>query len=211
MRKTAYLIAATISAATLAVMSFSSMAANAAGTSASAGQRTTAITRPAAQLVPGAIAQPNNSAPFAYLVNYNSNRCIEVPGYSTTAGTQLDQWNCSGGTNQLWRPYHNAQGNYVFQNEYSRQCINVRGYSTSNGAAIQQGPCEPATASANEVYYPNLFIGNINGRSWYSWAGLQSNKCLNVAGASHANGAKIIQWDCIPTASDEWFALPYAP
>lgn len=214
MRKTAYLIAATISAATLGVMSFSSMAAN-AGTSASAAQRTTATTRPVALRVPGAraTAQPDSSAPYAYLKNYHSGKCLEVPGFSTTAGTQLDQWSCNGGANQLWRPQLNASGNhYIFINKHSNQCINVRGYSTSNGAAIQQWPCNWATASANEIYYAYLFIGNMNGLSWYEWAGQQSNKCLNVSGNSQANGAKIIQWSCLPNgASNEWFALPFAP
>jgi Ricin-type beta-trefoil lectin domain-like len=157
-----------------------------------------------------ATSQPNSSAPFAYMVNYNSNRCVEVPGYSTTAGLQLDQWSCVNQTNLLWRPYLNTSGQYVFWNENSRQCMNVRGYSTSNGAAIQQWPCQAATASANEVFYPYLFIGNINGRAWYEWAGRQSNKCLNIAGASQSNGGKLIQWDCIPTAKNEWFAMPYA-
>jgi hypothetical protein len=196
MRKTAYLIAATIGAATLALMSFSVVAAN-ASTTASAAQRT--------------IAQPDSSAPWAELYNYHSGKCLEVPGFSTTAGTQLDQWGCNGGANQLWRPQLNASGvNYVFINEYSKQCINVRGYSTSNGAAIQQWPCQWATATTNEIWYADIFIGNLNGLSYYEWAGLQSNKCLNVSGDSQADGAKIIQWTCIPSgASNEWFASPY--
>ena len=164
----------------------------------------------AARVRDSATAQPDSSAPYAYLKNYHSGKCLEVPAFSTTAGTQLDQWSCNGGTNQLWRPQLNASGNHVFINEHSGQCINVRGYGTSNGAAIQQWPCNWATATTNEIWYPYLFIGNMNSLSWYEWAGLQSNKCLNVSGDSTANGAKIILWDCIPTASNEWFALPYA-
>jgi hypothetical protein len=163
-----------------------------------------------ASLALGVLAAPDSSAPWAELYNYHSGKCLEVPAFSTTDGTQLDQWSCNGGTNQLWRPQLNASGNYVFINEHSGQCINVRGYSTSQGAAIQQWPCNWATATNNEIWYPDLFIGNLNGLSYYEWAGLQSNKCLNVSGDSTANGAKIIQWDCISTASNEWFALPYA-
>jgi ricin-type beta-trefoil lectin protein len=198
MRKIAYLIAATISAATLALISSSAMAAT-ASTSAPAAQR--AITT---------AAQPDSSAPWAELYNYHSGKCLEVPGFSTTAGTQLDQWGCNGGENQLWRAYQNTSGDYIFLNEYSGQCINVRGYSTSQDAAIQQWPCTEGSATTNEIWYADLFIGNMGGLSYYEWAGLQSNMCLNVSGDSTADGAKIIQYSCIPQgASNEWFALPY--
>jgi hypothetical protein len=36
------------------------------------------------------------------LVNSNSGLCVEVPGFSTSNGTQLDTWGCNGGTNQEW-------------------------------------------------------------------------------------------------------------
>lgn len=159
---------------------------------------------------PSATTAPSSSAPFAYIQNYNSGKCVEVPGYSTTPGTHLDQWSCIGQTNELWRPYLNSSGDYVFWNEANRQCIEVGGYSTANGAWIAQWPCTPSSAAANEIFYPYLFIGNINGKSYYEWANIYTNKCLNVSGASGSNGAKIIQWDCIPTAKNEWFAQPYA-
>ncbi|MBV6700311.1 RICIN domain-containing protein [Kitasatospora aureofaciens] len=45
----------------------------------------------------------NNELNSGYqLVNLNSGKCLEVPAWSTSAGTGLDQWDCNGGTNQLW-------------------------------------------------------------------------------------------------------------
>jgi hypothetical protein len=164
----------------------------------------------AAGAKPSAPTAPSSSAPFAYLQNYNSGKCIEVPGYSTQEGLQLDQWSCIGQTNELWRPYQNTSGDYVFWNEANSYCIEVGGYSTANGAWIAQWPCTPASAASNFIFYPYLFIGNINGLSYYEWANIYTNKCLNISGASTADGAKLIQWDCIPTAKNEWFALPYA-
>ncbi|MEU9919680.1 RICIN domain-containing protein, partial [Streptomyces sp. NPDC051001] len=29
-------------------------------------------------------------------------RCLDIPGYSTTDGTQLHLWDCHGGSNQKW-------------------------------------------------------------------------------------------------------------
>jgi hypothetical protein len=37
------------------------------------------------------------------IINANSGLAIEVPGFSTSAGTVLDQWGANGGANQEWR------------------------------------------------------------------------------------------------------------
>jgi predicted alpha-1,6-mannanase (GH76 family) len=36
------------------------------------------------------------------LVNPQSGKCLDDPGFSTTDGTQLDIWSCNGGVNQQW-------------------------------------------------------------------------------------------------------------
>ena len=36
------------------------------------------------------------------VVGTGSGRCLDVPGASTTNGTQVHLWDCHGGTNQLW-------------------------------------------------------------------------------------------------------------
>ena len=36
------------------------------------------------------------------LVNPVSGRCLDDPAFTTTNGTQLDIWDCNGGTNQQW-------------------------------------------------------------------------------------------------------------
>ncbi len=53
-------------------------------------------------------AQPPTSTPPAFggnninILNLNSGQCLAVPGSSTTPGTQLVQWTCTGGTEQQW-------------------------------------------------------------------------------------------------------------
>jgi hypothetical protein len=50
--------------------------------------------------------QPINDLPPAPpgepLRGVGSNRCVDVPGFSTTNGTQLDLWDCNQGGNQSW-------------------------------------------------------------------------------------------------------------
>jgi hypothetical protein len=36
------------------------------------------------------------------LVSAQSGRCLDVPGFDTTNGTQLAIWDCNGGQNQQW-------------------------------------------------------------------------------------------------------------
>jgi Ricin-type beta-trefoil lectin domain-like len=156
-------------------------------------------------------ATPANSAPYAYLLDYYTGKCLEVPGFSTAAGTQLDEWTCNGGSNQLFRHYSLGNGNYLFINEHSGQCINVGQNSTSNGAHIIQWPCSPSSYAKNDEWYANILATNSGGYSYYEWANTSTNGCLNIPGYNTANGTKIIQYSCIPTASNEWFASPYGP
>lgn len=167
----------------------------------------------ASEVHPLSVAQPANSAPYAYLLDYNSHKCLEVPAFSTRAGTQLDQWSCNGGQNQLWRLYSlgNAGKDYLFINEYSRQCVNVSGYGRSNGTAIIQWPCSPSSYASNEEFFANLFIGNLGGLSYYEYANEGTGLCLNVSQPNTSNGVKIIGWSCIPTGKSEWLASPYGP
>lgn len=45
---------------------------------------------------------PATGSPGSEIKGVASGRCIDVPGFSTTNGTQLDLWECNGGGNQSW-------------------------------------------------------------------------------------------------------------
>ncbi len=45
---------------------------------------------------------PGNGSSTSVLRNVNANRCLDVPGVSTTNGTQLNLWDCGTGSNQQW-------------------------------------------------------------------------------------------------------------
>jgi hypothetical protein len=74
----------------------------------------------------------------------NSGLCLDVPSSSTTGGVQLDQWTCSGATNQEWAL--DPVGSYATSGDsvYQLTVLNS-GYtaedesnSTTEGAAIDQ-------------------------------------------------------------------------
>jgi hypothetical protein len=47
-------------------------------------------------------AIPNVFPPVYTLKNYNSDKCLAIPGSSTQANVQAIQWTCNGLTDQMW-------------------------------------------------------------------------------------------------------------
>jgi hypothetical protein len=151
-----------------------------------------------------------DSQPYHYLYNWQSGKCLNVPGGSKKNGVQLDQWACSGWTSQMWEPIvgFGPVGEVTFRNEATGQCMNVRGYSTKDGAAIQQWPCHLSNPlnPPNEVFVSYACTVSIYGYNWCEWEGLQSGLCLNIKGNSTADGANLQQWGCGAGRYNELFA-----
>ena len=61
-----------------------------------------------------------------------SNRCLDVPGRSTTNGTLLEIWDCNGGTNQQWTSLSNGE-----LQVYGSKCLDVPGNSTAAGTRVE--------------------------------------------------------------------------
>jgi Ricin-type beta-trefoil lectin domain len=147
------------------------------------------------------------SPPYTYIYDRNSGKCLEVPGYSTTAGTQIDQWTCVNQNNVLWLWDHVAQYEYVVRSGNSTGaglCLNVKGNSMANGAAIIQWPCDTYGNTKNEVWF--LYTTKVaNGYAWYEIESESSRKCLSINGGSKLNGAKLIQYTCDLNSNNENF------
>jgi hypothetical protein len=121
------------------------------------------------------------------LVGQQSGRCLDVPGQSTTNGTQLQLWDCHGGSNQRFTATASKQ-----LTVYGNKCLDVAGASTADGSA--------------------LVIGDCNGQSSQQWnvnadgtvTGAQSGKCLDANGKGTTNGTKIIIWSCNGGTNQKW-------
>ena len=64
-------------------------------------------------------------------------KCLDVPGSTTTAGTQADIWSCNGGANQQW----SLNANGTITGTQSGLCLDVAGASTANGALAELWTC----------------------------------------------------------------------
>jgi endo-1,4-beta-xylanase len=121
------------------------------------------------------------------IVGTQSGRCVDAPGSSTSNGTQLQLWDCHGGTNQRFT-YTSSKQLQVFGNK----CLDANNQGTSNGTQVIIWDC---SGQANQQW--NL---NANG----SITGQQSGLCLDAYGAATANGTKLILWSCNGGTNQQW-------
>lgn len=74
-----------------------------------------------------------------YLASILSGKVIEVPGWSTTAGTNLNQWGANDGNNQRWNFIDQGANGFVLWNSHSGKSMQVEGGKTRAGTPIEQG------------------------------------------------------------------------
>ncbi|WP_234491156.1 arabinofuranosidase catalytic domain-containing protein [Streptomyces sp. MBT33] len=117
-------------------------------------------------------------------------KCLDVPNSSTTAGTQLQIWDCSGGANQTWT--RTSAGQLTVYSGSTQLCLDAYNNQTSAGTKVVTWPCN---GGANQQWQVNS-DGTVTGS--------QSGLCLDVTGASTANGALAELWSCNGGSNQQW-------
>ncbi|MEV2239846.1 ricin-type beta-trefoil lectin domain protein [Micromonospora sp. NPDC049891] len=131
--------------------------------------------------------QGTGSTTDTQLVGGQSGRCIEVPGAATTNGTQVQLWDCGGGTHQRWT--YTASRQFTV---YGNKCLDANGAGTTNGTTVIIWDCH---GGLNQQW-------NVNANGTIT--NVQSGLCLDANGAATANGTKIILWSCNGGANQQW-------
>jgi hypothetical protein len=127
---------------------------------------------------------PNQSG--VTIVGTGSGRCVDVPGSTGTNGTQLQVWDCHGGTNQRWT---NTNRQLMV---LGNKCLDASGQGTSNGTAVIIWDC---SGQANQQW-------NVNANGTIT--GVQSGLCVDVSGAGTANGTRLQLWSCHGGSNQQW-------
>jgi Ricin-type beta-trefoil lectin domain/Cellulase (glycosyl hydrolase family 5) len=137
-------------------------------------------------------AEPVNDLPpeppGGPLVGVGSSRCLDVPGVSTTNGTQLDLWDCNGGTNQNW--------NWTANKElvvYGYKCMAVGGTGSSAGDPVIITDCTDSTSQQWNLNADQTVTSVAN-----------PELCLDAAGAGTGNGTPIDVWYCNNGSNQAW-------
>jgi endoglucanase len=132
------------------------------------------------------------------IINTNSNSCVDATGYGTANGTTVQQWACgSGQSNQEWQFQSQGNGVYSVVNRNApSETWNVTNNGTADGSLLQLWTYGGAS---NEQWTP-VSLGN----GLYKFVGVGSGRCLDVPGASTANGVQLQIYDCNGTAAQSF-------
>ncbi|WP_037568812.1 glycoside hydrolase family 27 protein [Phaeacidiphilus oryzae] len=117
-------------------------------------------------------------------------KCLDVPGGSATPGTQVDVWDCNGGSNQIWT--RTSSGQLTVDLAGSRLCLDAYDNQTAPGTKVETWTCNGQT---NQQWSVNA-DGTVTG--------VQSGLCLDVTGASTADGAGVELWTCNGQTNQQW-------
>ncbi|WP_051733328.1 ricin-type beta-trefoil lectin domain protein [Kitasatospora phosalacinea] len=117
-------------------------------------------------------------------------KCLDVPGATTTAGTQVQIWDCSGQANQQWT--HTASNQLTVYSGGTQMCLDAYDNQTAPGTKVEIWTCNN---QANQQWKVNA-DGTVTS--------VQSGLCLDVTARSTANGALVDLWTCNGQSNQQW-------
>jgi hypothetical protein len=136
---------------------------------------------------------------------FHTGKCLDVRGgvQATADGTLIEQWSCTGLSNQLWTIKDAGNGQYQFVAGNSGKCMDLVGGGTGVGNRVQQSQC---TNTPTQLWTTENF-----GRGLTMIRSVAaSGKCLDVTGGSSAtDGAYIQLTQC--TTNESWTIGNFAP
>jgi hypothetical protein len=154
----------------------------------------TATVAALAALAATLLASPAEAATTSAVRGVASNRCLDVPGASQTEGTNVQIWDCNGGTNQQWTLTDNNQ-----LTVYGNKCLDVPNHATTAGTRPVIWTCNGGT---NQQWRANA-DGTI--------VAVESGLCLDVSGGATATGTAVQLWNCTGGNNQKWTGLSGTP
>jgi hypothetical protein len=133
-------------------------------------------------------------APPGTVQSLASGKCLDLPGGQTGDGTPVIQYDCHGGANQQWTIDAAGDAGSRIISRMSGKCLGTDPAAAAGGAVVQS-PCGSAPAQLWTLEHAG------NGTVLKNAA---NRLCLDVPGASTANGAKPIAWACNGGSNQTW-------
>ena len=145
----------------------------------------------------------------------HSGKCLDVAYASYQHGANVVQAYCVNGRNQQWFLWRDANDRRYFaiKARHSHMCLDVAHMSTGHGADVVQGNCwgghnqQWKFVKEDDIY--NLTAWEPFAGPRYRIVARHSQKCLDVAHASVAHGADVVQGTCWnPGYNQRWILKP---
>ena len=129
------------------------------------------------------------------IINQNSGSCVDATGSGTANGTTVQQWACGNGqANQEWEFQSQGNGVYSVVNRNApSEAWDVTNVGTANGSLLQLW----SYGGGSNQQWQAVSLGN----GTYKFVGVGSGRCLDVPGASTANGVQLEIFDCNGTGA----------
>ncbi|WP_051787262.1 MULTISPECIES: glycosyl hydrolase family 95 catalytic domain-containing protein [Streptomyces] len=139
--------------------------------------------------------RPENGRTYT-LTSMSSGKAADVRDGSTADGAAVIQYTPGGAANQRWRLTDTGSGTFTLAAAHSGKCLEVPAGSTgTDGAVIRQWGC--STGTHQQWRFESV------GADVYRLVSA-GGKCLDVPGASTADGVQLIQWTCSTAANQKW-------
>ncbi|MFI7296130.1 non-reducing end alpha-L-arabinofuranosidase family hydrolase [Streptomyces sp. NPDC050121] len=136
------------------------------------------------------VAAPAQAATSGALRGVGSGRCLDVSGASQTDGTNVQIWDCTGGSNQQWTLTDSNQ-----LTVYGNKCLDVPGHATTAGTRPVIWACNGGTNQQWRVNSDGTVVA------------VESGLCLDVSGGGTANGTAVQLWNCTGANNQKWTGL----
>jgi hypothetical protein len=130
------------------------------------------------------------------IVSKSSGKCLDVEGMSTRNAATVQQWSCSGGSNQLWDIIDLGRGEYSIVSQGSNKVLEVASGAQNDGANIDQFRWN---GGDNQRWRIERAGGGA-----YRIVSVRSGKCLDLEGSRREDGVKIQLWSCGGGANQAW-------
>ena len=157
---------------------------------------------PAQSMLPGNdqwLPVQNSDGTFSFY-NMLSHMALNIPGSSTSSGTQLDQYFGNGSVGQkfsLIQPSLNLSGTWEIQNTNSGLAVNISGSSTVINAVVDQYAFSSTNNAMKWTFVPAS-------PGYYQIKNVNSGLDIAVQSASTTMGAPLIQYTFGSAYNDQW-------
>ena len=131
------------------------------------------------------------------IIARHSGKALDVAGWGTADGTNVDQWTYGGGNNQRWTITHLGNNQYEIINVNSGKALEVAGWGTANGSNVDQWTY---LSGANQIWT----ISATSGGYYCLTPTHATSMALDVSGVSTADGANVQEWSWTGGNNQQW-------
>jgi hypothetical protein len=147
-----------------------------------------------------AIGLASSASAATTVVAQHSSKCLDVRGgpQATNDGAPLEQWTCTGASNQSWTFNDTGAGLFEAVASNSGKCMEAAGGGTADGTAIQQATCNRQPRQLWRLHEAGAGVFEI--------VHVASGRCLDITGGPQAtaDGALAELWRCTGAANQAW-------